>query len=46
MRKITWKKRKPRKNIEENIAYRIACNIVRARLSIDAPTREKLKETA
>jgi hypothetical protein len=39
-KKITWKKTK-RKTIEENVAYRIACNLVRARLAVDSPTIEK-----
>jgi hypothetical protein len=42
MKRITWKKRKPRKSIAENVAYRIECNVIRARLAVDAPTREKV----
>ena len=55
MKKVTWTRRKPRATVAENIAARIAanraraqaeCNIVRARLSIDTPTRERLAVSA
>jgi hypothetical protein len=49
MKKITFKKRKPRKSIAENVAARIARNRtgaeLRAILSIDSPTREKMRQT-
>ena len=40
MKKITFKKAK-RKTVAENIAYRVACNQIRARLAVLAPDREK-----
>jgi hypothetical protein len=45
MKKIRWKKRKMRKSIAENVAYRIECNIVRARLAVLAPDRERANAT-
>jgi hypothetical protein len=52
---ITWKRRKPRATVAENIAARIAANRARAqaectafreRLSIDTPTRDRLAMSA
>jgi hypothetical protein len=40
-KKITFKKTK-RKTVAENVAYRVACNQVRARLSVLTPDREKV----
>ena len=42
-KKITFRKTK-RKTVEENVAYRIECNIVRARLAVLTPDREKGKQ--
>jgi hypothetical protein len=47
---ITWKRRKPRATVADNIAARVAANRARSqqesdafreRLSIDSPTRER-----
>jgi hypothetical protein len=47
MKKITWKKRKTRKTIAENITARVAANKAKAQLPdwlrYDAPTLERMR---
>jgi hypothetical protein len=40
MKRIKFRKTK-RKTVAENIAYRVACNQIRARLAVLTPDRER-----